>query len=137
MRVAVVEGRDHLVVVTVRLPKPQELDALYEDRRVQRDVGELDDLISVWGSRSRSSVMATPTSAACGRPRRSTATAPIAVLRSWATGHSSAISSATLVASMRGEATRFGTLVRRTPAVLTVSGVAGRRESENRRDLQY
>ncbi len=41
VRVAVVEGRDHLVVVTVRLPEPQELDALYEDRRVQRDVGEL------------------------------------------------------------------------------------------------
>ena len=28
-----VDGRDYLVVVAARLPGPQELDALYEDRQ--------------------------------------------------------------------------------------------------------
>ncbi len=52
MRVAVIEGREHLVVVTVRLPASPELDALCEDRRVHGAGGELDDLISVRGQQA-------------------------------------------------------------------------------------
>jgi hypothetical protein len=41
-----VDHREFLVLVAARLPGPQELDALYEDRRRDEHVVELDNLIS-------------------------------------------------------------------------------------------